>query len=414
MQVTLDRKCEDWIESFAEYTQLRPSPDVFNRWAALSAISSVLQRRCFVNVLSSKLYGNLYVVLVGRPGVGKTVAVNGVKEFIHHTKISPYVSVAADSTSRESFFQQMEEAYENRKTKIKVDLDLSPDVFNHASISILSGEFGSLMSSKNIEFMRALTDLYDSDRPEYKYKLKQAESTYIKNPWITMLAGTTPGDLGEILPHGATDQGFTSRLLLIWSDDVYESDDLFQILPRSSTLKNDLLHDLEQMLLLHGEFIFTEEAAQVVNEFYKNRRVHGPSDPILENYNTRRVTHFIKLCIVMSAAKRSTQLIHAEDCLRAKEWLLEAELNMPKCFSSIGQNQAANVLPKVMQYIVNEYKQTRRPIRERKIKAKLMRDVRVQDIPYYMNEICNECKVTGEPPVRSFTPNEFSEGDSSA
>src|SRR6266404_9563457 len=54
------------------------SPEKFHWWSAATIISSTLKRSTWVDRVNWKLYPNLYVVLVGRPGIGKGAAMNPV------------------------------------------------------------------------------------------------------------------------------------------------------------------------------------------------------------------------------------------------------------------------------------------------------------------------------------------------
>src|SRR5882762_3010598 len=65
------RKCTSWIESFVEQTAGLESPEIFRKWTAISAIASAMEQKTWMTTWSP-IYPNLYVFLVGRPGVGKS------------------------------------------------------------------------------------------------------------------------------------------------------------------------------------------------------------------------------------------------------------------------------------------------------------------------------------------------------
>jgi hypothetical protein len=69
------RKNRCWITSFVEATDHLDSPQLFRKWAAINALSAALERKVFLRVQHRQLFANLYTLLVGPPGVGKTTAI---------------------------------------------------------------------------------------------------------------------------------------------------------------------------------------------------------------------------------------------------------------------------------------------------------------------------------------------------
>src|SRR5215469_12202034 len=75
------RKCISWIGSFVEHTKGIESAESFRKWAAISAISSVLEQRVWLNT-SAPLYPNLYLFLVGHAGIGKSRTISAIARFL--------------------------------------------------------------------------------------------------------------------------------------------------------------------------------------------------------------------------------------------------------------------------------------------------------------------------------------------
>ena len=70
------RRLGNWIESYEEYTEILPSPALFRKWVAIFFVAAAMERRVWVRTMGSALYPNLYVLLVGPPGIGKGVAMH--------------------------------------------------------------------------------------------------------------------------------------------------------------------------------------------------------------------------------------------------------------------------------------------------------------------------------------------------
>src|SRR5258705_12729419 len=75
------RHCPSWIDQFVESTANLEAPALFRKWAAICGIAGVLEQKVWMET-SSDLYPNLYVFLVGQPGVGKTRVIRAAKSYL--------------------------------------------------------------------------------------------------------------------------------------------------------------------------------------------------------------------------------------------------------------------------------------------------------------------------------------------
>jgi Protein of unknown function (DUF3987) len=97
--VLQQRKLHNWITSFVELTESIASPRIFRQWAAIGILSGAMERRLWVHTKGSNLYPNLYTILVGPPGVGKSAVLSQAERFLRAVpdlKITPS-SVSAAS-----------------------------------------------------------------------------------------------------------------------------------------------------------------------------------------------------------------------------------------------------------------------------------------------------------------------------
>lgn len=69
-----------WIREFLSYTEGIPSPYIYRKWAAITALSGALERRAYLWTTKRLLFPNLFVLLVGPPGVGKSAAIEEVQD----------------------------------------------------------------------------------------------------------------------------------------------------------------------------------------------------------------------------------------------------------------------------------------------------------------------------------------------
>src|SRR6185437_6499756 len=75
------RKLTSWIESFVEQTKALDSPALFQKWSAICTIAAVLEQKVWIKT-SRPMYPNLYVLILGHPGVGKTRTIREARSYV--------------------------------------------------------------------------------------------------------------------------------------------------------------------------------------------------------------------------------------------------------------------------------------------------------------------------------------------
>lgn len=317
-----------------------PSPKPFRRWAGIATLSGALERKVWVYTAKSNLYPNLYTLLVAPPGIGKTVMTSTTQQFwkeltSHH--------LAPSAMSRASLMDALRDA-ERRL----IMPDKLPSIINFNSLMIAINELATLIPVYDMDFMGTLTDIYDGKQYGEKKRGKDLNYT-IPNPQINLLAATTPSYLNNVMPEGAWDQGFISRVIMVFSGENVLID-LFAEETVNVKLYQDLLHDLKIIGSMYGKYDWTPEAAELMVAWYLNKNPPEPSHPKLTHYNTRRTQHCLKLCMIASASRADDMKITPEDYGRALNWLLTAEETMPDIFKSMMQGGDARAMEDCWHY----------------------------------------------------------------
>ena len=180
------------------------------------------------------------------------------------------------------------------------------------------------------DFMSVLTHVYDcTDFSERKRGGTRIDLGAVQ---VNVLAAIQPAYLAELIPEIAWEQGFMSRVIMVYSGErIFK--DLFA--ERSGTQLQDLTKRLSQIAQLYGEFTFTDEAVELLRTNHRTDWPPKPAHPKLDPYTRRRTTHILKLCMVASASENSELIIDAPHVLRAIDWLHTAETQMPEVFKSM-------------------------------------------------------------------------------
>lgn len=324
----MTRKLKNWIEGFIEYTENLPSEPLLRRWTAVSTLAGVLERKVWAVSMGKRLYPNLYIFLVAPPGIGKTVCITEAKRLWN--KI-PHIHIGASSLTKASFIDELEAAERN-----VTDPQAVPAVQSFHALTLASNELAVLLPGYDNEFMNALTDIYDGGKYDEKRRTKD-RFVEVQHPFFNFIACTTPSFLSDLLPEGAWNQGFMSRVLMVYSG-VQKPLNLFDHVDPDEKLFKALVHDLKAVHELKGEIVYTPEAKEVILEWYDGglyRQSGKPEHPNLVNYNSRRHMHMLKLCQILSVAYGDSMRIEADHAIEAIAMLLEVEDNVPEIFKAM-------------------------------------------------------------------------------
>lgn len=316
-----------------QQTEGVPSPKEFRLWSAITTISAGLERKTWTSASGGAFYPNLYTVLVGGPGTGKSQAIS-VTRFLW-AKI-PDLAIAPDSVTRASLMKDL-------SASIRTVTMPDGKVRIFTSLAIACREFNTLFPNYDRDFCAAMNDIFDNP-PEYKQTRIHSGATNIQAPTLTLLAAVTPDTLGDTLPEPAWGSGFTARLMLIYGSEKTEVDFFAERDEDENIMYRPLIPGLQKIFDLRGPFKWTEDAKNAVRKWDAEDLKPVPEHSRLRHYLTRRRSHTIKLAMISAVSARCELTVHATDFYRAKQWLLDAETRMPDIFRSMGQKSDSQLI----------------------------------------------------------------------
>lgn len=323
-----DGKGRSWIDLFVEQTAETASPPIFRKWAAISAVAGAMERKSWIVTRGTPLYPNLYVILIGPPGVGKSIIlarVNQCWSFLqdHHK--------GSSSLTRASFIDELHDSSR------KLLFGGGYEDFNALTAAI--SEMGVLLPIYEHAFLSTLTDIYDGTPYSEKRRTKELSIT-IGKPFFNMVCGSTPSYLGKFMPEGAWDQGFISRNIMVYCG-LQENRDPFESPVNDIT---GLIKDLRLIGDRRGELAFSKEAAAALVKWSLDGGPPAPDHPRLTSYIPRRTAHLLKLCMIAAVAGNTSGAIELDHYQCALGWLLEAEALMPDIFRAMLKGGDAQAL----------------------------------------------------------------------
>lgn len=326
----MGRQVSNFLEGWMEYTDSLPTPYLFRMWTGLCLMSSALSRRGWLAGHSRlpPCTPNLYVMLVGAPGVGKDVSINKAADLIiaASEKAGP-VNIArlgGESVSKKGMLDKM--ANEQSKQTCSYKDTSGTHVFEFHSLTFCIGEFSTAMPEYDPVLVPMLNDLYNN-KASYDDTIRGLEVS-IKNPHLVLLAGNQPDTLAEVFPEKAFRMGLTSRIIFVFSNepvikDIFdESEALWD-----SSLFDKLASDFVDIAKMGGPFKAEPPVKAAINKFNRER----PDEVLVakfKNYNTRRPLHAQKVAMLCCASESNDRTIRTRHWDQALQLLLEVEAQM--------------------------------------------------------------------------------------
>tara|TARA_Y100000004_G_scaffold84752_1_gene95163 strand:+ start:1400 stop:2656 length:1257 start_codon:yes stop_codon:yes gene_type:complete len=353
------RKFKDFIQASVDAVKDSPIPKPFAKWTALSAVAGALGRRVWFPMPNYNIGSNLFVILIASPGRNKSVSL-----ILPFSKVFSKLTSPVGATEDDHNFNSGLDEYGLRKyplytiqdritpeklavdmTKVtRMDLRLCTEEnpeFYDSSLTLVTSEFGTFMGRNERYLQMFLTDMWDA-KDSYSHKTKTAGEYIIQGPCLNWIACATPTQFVDNLPEDAKSQGLLSRIIPVFYEGEKIPQDLRQKVISEHTI-NDLRNDLSKIALMRGPMEFERDAFEIANTDIFDGIQPEPTDPHLSEYCQRRVSHFLKVAMSVSASRSSSCKISKDDWTITKEIMFEMEQNMPKALEGFGMAKTGRI-----------------------------------------------------------------------
>lgn len=343
------RHYPDWLRAFCDYASYGEAPRKMYFWTGAATIAGALRRRVWIDQRYFQWYCNLYVILVAPPGiVSKTTTADTGMKLLRKVPGIHFGPSVITWQALVSEFAASVEAFEYQGEMLPM-----------SALTISSGEFGNLVSPRDTEMVDMLVNLWDG-KP-FKKVTKSSGSDEVVNPWINLIACTTPDWIAGNFPEYMIGGGFTSRCVFVYADakDKYVAYPGVQVPPDMSETEAKLIEDLSHISEMAGEYRLSPKAIDWGTEWYQ-RHYEKDSKEIdstrFGGYIARKQTHIHKLAMILAAAQRDEPIITAEDLQISAVMVSDLEAEMGKVFARIGSSPEALHADRLLTYIERQEK----------------------------------------------------------
>lgn len=342
------RHFSDWLKAYVEYAGFSEAPKRMHFFSGVVAIAGALRRHVWLDMQYFKWHVNHYVILVAPPGVvSKSTTASIAMDILRKIQGPQFGPDVVTWPALVSAFAASAESFE-----------LNGEFHTQCALTLESSEFGNLVNPQDREMIDLLVSLWDSKTGAFTKKTKTSGNDSVENPWINMIACTTPSWIAGNMPESVIGGGFTSRCLFVYADKKEKLVPYPHLaVPQGLSdvqrrLAEDLYHIASRLI---GPYRISPEAVLWGTEWYKRHDAH-PSDALRNDdrfggYLARKQTHIHKLAMVIAAAQRDDLVIEASDLSVADVMITDLEKDMPEVFAKIGRTEQSIQAERFIKFI---------------------------------------------------------------
>lgn len=329
------RHFDDWLSAYIGYASFSEAPRHMHFWAGVSTIAGALQRKVWLDMVYFKWHVNHYIIFVAPPGIVSKSTTAAIS--INLLRRIPGVQFGPDVVTWPALVTAF--AQSNKQFII------NGEYFTQCALTLESSEFGNLLNPQDREMVDLLVTLWDAKQGGFTKVTKTSGNDVVENPWINLIACTTPSWIAGNFPEYMIGGGFTSRCLFVYTErkDKLVAYPSLHIPKEIAEVEKLLISDLEYIAEnLVGPYSLTPEAIKWGTDWYENHYKKPNkilSDDRFAGYLARKQTHIHKLAMVLSASRRDQMIITDEDLILANKMITDLEEDMPKVFSRIGRTE---------------------------------------------------------------------------
>lgn len=304
----MNYKNKDFLWLYNYLTGKSEIPNGYHGWAVLSLIAALAAKRVwFEKFKGSKLYPNIYVLLLGPSGIGKGGAIGHAMRILEAAELDPPVNIYRGSTTHAHLEDVLGKPFKVEEEYVY------PPSYLWLIMDELANNLGDAKLSER--FIKMMTELYTGD-----YDISGGTRTHglrkVSKPSVNWFAGTTVDWLFDAIARKEVFSGFTARVFFCFR----EYTDVRHAQPAVPDDYDEALeHLVNKIRLIHlaeGPFQFTPEAQKIKDTWYMTRPI--PKDEEMLAAWKRGDDLVIKLCMIFSLADKPDLIIKPQHFIRAR------------------------------------------------------------------------------------------------
>ena len=385
-----------FLRNYIDFTSGSEVPENYHFWSGVFALSTVVNRQVWINMGQYTLYPNLYIVLLGPPGNGKSLAMDTAQNLVEDIG---GINFSGDAQTKESLVRYLRDSCPKTITVPNAD----PQVIT--PIAMFATELSHLLGPNSGHMIDFLTTIYTKDR-RYVTQTKNKGDDIIERPFVGLIACTTQDWITTYLKSDIIGGGFTRRVIFV-NEPLGGSVDnkslrrpFLTVSPEQVVARQNTLRYAEVLKSTVGPFAWEPGAKLEYEKWYMTRDI--PRDPDTQGYFKTKPNQVLKVAMILSLSK-SPELLLTNEAFQTSMALFErTEATLTRVFQGIGRNELNAIANRALEYLFScqlvDYKhgdtvKKARFMREKQLRIMLYRDAPGRECDDIINHLLSTEKI---------------------
>lgn len=347
-----------FLRDYLEVATGNECPHMFHVWCGYSALAAASGRRVFMALDDAAIYTNLFTLLVGGAGNGKSWALQKYTRMLYELDLP----VSGDVETPQGMWRFMTgdikpinggkpvPPYGGKNHKLMIPWANGVPRAVHP-MNIVASEFIDFISMDDKAWINALNNIYDKD--VYHYRTKGQGEDYIEGPYINLIGGLTTQIATGMQKENIINTGLARRTIFQYGERSWNDPHSRPVL--TEVQKRAYLRCIEHLKKLKdvvGEFVWTDATGSWWDSWYAANLAAVPGrPPSVQSWYATKSTQLMKLAMLTSLSERFDRVLEVAHFELALAYLTELEKDLYKIFGGVGRNELADVASKILNHI---------------------------------------------------------------
>jgi hypothetical protein len=335
-----------FLRNYIDFTSGSEVPENYHFWSGIFALSSIVNRQVWLSMGQYTLYPNLYIVLLGPPGNGKSLAMDTAQTLVEDLG---GINFSGDAQTKESLVRYLRDNCAKTLTIPNQEpLVITP-------IAMFATELSHLLGPNSGHMIDFLTTIYTKDR-RYVTRTKNKGDDVIDRPFVGLIACTTQDWITTYLKSDIIGGGFTRRVIFVNEplgssvDDKSLRRPFLTVSPEQVVARQNVLRYAEVLKSVCGEFHWHPDAKLAYEKWYMTRDI--PKDPDVQGYFKTKPNQVLKVAMILSLSQSPDLLLTRESFETSLALFEKTETTLTRVFQGIGRNELNAIANKALEYIL--------------------------------------------------------------
>lgn len=274
---------------YLAHTASYESPSSFWIWSAYASIASVLKDSCYAYYGDSKIYTNIYVLILAQSGARKGAPVGLCETVINKVNNTKIIS---GRTSIQAILDEL----------ARVETDEKTGKVQRAGTAVFIAKELAAGIVGDPAAVDILTDIYDYNPNPYRHLLRTGPRFKLDSIILTMIAASNEAMIKGFIDNKAVMGGLLARTFLVVPNEWRPANSLLMNKSTDTAASlSQVVDALRTISLMKGTFIITPEAEKAYDTWYIPFREKLKNSKDSSGVMGRIHTSILKLAMIKAA-----------------------------------------------------------------------------------------------------------------